>query len=358
MKAKEILRQWTRGVKDLLTQTHGHQCKGLAVMSLAMVVSGRCDSGRLSVAAPLAARPASVRRRLERLLANPRLRPVKLAAQMARSILERWSNRPLLLILDETPGANDLRCMKLSVGYRGRAMPLAWECYPMNHPPIPMPKLIWRLLRRVARCLPVGANVTLLADRGLSWPAVLDDCVALGWHYVLRLQGSTRVRSGEGDEQILRDKVPRRGTRWFAQDVELFKKAGWRRANVVTTWERRCKEPWLLVTDLPASYARCRGYCKRMWCEELHRDEKSQGFHWRQSRVADPNHVGRLLLLMALATMLTLSLGAWMLKRGLRSMLETTRVRKLSLFQLGMRWLRASFVEERPLPSVISLPPP
>jgi hypothetical protein len=356
--AKDILRQWTQGVNDLLTATHGHQCKSLAAMSLAMVLSGRCDSGRLSVAVPLAARPASIRRRLERLLANTRLHPAKVAGQMARSMLAGWSDRPLLLILDETPGANDLRCMKLSVGYRGRAMPLAWECYAMDHPPLPMPQLIWRLLRRGSRCLPAGAQVTLLADRGLSWPSVLDCCVELKWHYVLRLQSGTRVRDGDGNERMVREQVPRPETQWFAQDVQIFKKAGWRRANVVAVWERRCKEPWLLVTDLHGSYARCRGYCKRMWCEELHRDEKSQGFHWRQSQATDPQHVGRLVLLMALATLLALSVGVWLLKRGLRSMLEATRARKLSLFQLGMRQLRAALVEDRPLPSVISLPPP
>ena len=357
MNAMEILRQWTAGVKDLLGSTHGHQCKALATMSLAMAISGCCDSGRLSVAVSLDAKPASSRRRLERLLGNPRLHPSKVASELTRSMLEGWSGRPLLLILDETPGPNNMRCMKLSVGYRKRAMPLAWECYPMDHPPIPMPRLLARLMHRAARCLPKDTEVTFLADRGLSWPIVLDCCERLGWHYVLRLQGSTRVRS-EGVEVEARQRAAYRGAEWFGQDVELFKKAGWRRANVVAVWHQQCKEAWILVTDLYASYARCRGYCKRMWCEELHRDEKSQGFHWNQSHVTNPRHVDRLVLVMALATLLSLSLGVWILKRGLRSMLEATRQRKLSLFQLGIRWLRTASLQARPMPLTISLPPP
>lgn len=357
MNATEILRQWTAGVKGWLRSTHGHQCKALAAMSLAMATSGRCDSGRVSVAVSLGAKPASSRRRLERLLSNPRLHASQVACELSRSILASWPGQPLILILDETPGPNNLRCMKLSIGYRKRAMPLAWECYPMDQPSMPMPQMLWRLLRRAARCLPKGANVTLLADRGLSWPTVLDCCTELGWHYVLRLQGCTHIRSDGADEEA-RQRVARRGTEWFGQGVEVFKKAGWRRANVAAVWHRQCKEPWILVTELYASYARCRGYCKRMWCEELHRDEKSQGFHWHQSQVTNPRHVDRLILLMALATLLSLSLGVWVLKRGLRSMLEATRTRKLSLFQLGIRWLRAAILQDRLMPLAISLPPP
>ena len=35
--------------------------------------------------------------------------------------------------------------------------------------------------------------------------------------------------------------------------------------------------------------------------------------------------------------------GAWAIKRGLRRMLESTRRRKLSLFQLGLRWLTLEY---------------
>lgn len=357
MSAAEILRQWTAAVNDLLPQSHAHQRKALAAMSLGMALCGRCDSGELSVALPLAVKPASVRRRMERLVSNPRLRPAQVACQLARSILSNWSGATLMLILDETPGRGDLRCMKISVGFSKRAVPLAWECYPAQQPPEPMPKLIWHLMRRVARGLPPGATVTLLADRGLAWPSVVDGCKALGWHYVLRLQGSTRIRCND-QEQVLGELVDRGGRPWFGRNVELFKKAGWRRANVLAVWERRCKERWLLVTDLPASYARCRGYCKRMWAEQMHRDEKSHGLHFRQSQVTRPSHVGRLLLLMALAMLLCLSIGTWTLRRGLRKILESTRQRRLSVFQLGIRWLRHAALVHQPMPLAITLPPP
>lgn len=356
--ASEMLRQWTATVKDqLLPDLHAAQAKTLAAVSLGIARSGHCDSGRVAAAMPGPATVASHRRRVERLVANGQIRPDRAQAALAGSVLPALlacPGRPLVLILDETPQGDRLKCLKVSVGYRKRAVPLAWACYPPDDPPVGMAKLIWRLLRQVARqlarCGAAADDVTLLADRGLSWPTVVDCCRHLGWHYVLRLQGSVRVRLADGTERSARDLAPHRGApRWFGTDVRVFKKAGWRAANVVATWEQPCKEPWLLVTDRPATFARCVGYCKRTWCEQLHRDEKSQGFNWQRSLVRDPARARRLLLAVALATLLAICTGTWVIKRGLRRVLESTRRRKLSVFQLGLRWLTAAS-EQVPAP--------
>ena len=357
MGATEMVRQWRHGLEGLLPGLHGHVLNGLAVFSVAMALAGHCHSGRLAAVAPAPrARASSRQRRWERLLGNPRLRPHEAMGMLARSLLPSLGagtgRRRVILILDETPGGTKgrLRCMKLSIAYRKRAVPIAFECYEPRRPPVPMPKLLWRLLRRAARSVPDDCKVTLLADRGLSWPVVLDCCVALGWHYVLRLQRDTRVRFPDGTTKSAWALACRRGSRWFGTGVGVFKKAGWRGANLAATWERGCKEPWLLVTDLPATFMRCRNYCKRAWCEQLHRDEKSHGFNWHLSRVRDPSHAGRLVLVMALATLLCLSLGTHVIKRGLRRMLEPAGRRLLSVFQLGIRRLRDCLVNERDCP--------
>jgi hypothetical protein len=50
---------------------------------------------------------------------------------------------------------------------------------------------------------------------------------------------------------------------------------------------------------------------------------------------------------MALATRLCLSLGTFVVKRGLRRLLGPARRRLLSVFQLGLRWLRDCLVNNR-----------
>src|SRR3989440_4251936 len=129
--------------------------------------------------------------------------------------------------------------------------------------------------------------------------------------------------------------------------VGIIKKLGGRAAAVAACWERGCDGPWLLVSDREDGPRLFRRYAKRTWTEELFRDEKSGGFHWEESHVTDPAHAARLVLLMALATYLALALGSRVIQAGLRRFLETTRRRMLSLFQIGLRWLKFCLSHDR-----------
>jgi hypothetical protein len=224
MNALSLLRDWRRQVQEqLLPGIHGHQSKALADLSFAMTIADHCWSGKLAVAVPGEARPASVERRWERTLANDRIDPDAVWSELARAILGDRASGPIILILDETPNRNDLRCMKVTLAYRKRALPIACACYALGGQPEPMPELILGLFRRVAACLPEGAEVTLLADRGLAWPRIVDACGELGWHFVLRLQGQTRVQTAEGRECSAADLAPKPGSRWWGQ-AQVFKK--------------------------------------------------------------------------------------------------------------------------------------
>ncbi len=340
MNALSIVTAWRQTVTEqLLADLHGHQAKALADLSYAAALAGSCQAGTLACHAPGTAQPASARRRCERLLSNPRLRPRQAQRHLARRLLESWAGQTIVLMLDETPRANDLRVLNVRVAYRHRALPLAANCYRTDALPRPMPRLVLSLLRQVHGALPRDARVVLLADRGLAWPVVIDFCRAHGWHYVVRLLGTTKVRFPDGSERAVRALAPRRGRRWLGA-AEVFKKAGWRGANVVATWERDQDEPWLLLTDERASLRHCRLYAKRVWVEESHRDDKRGAFHWEQSRVDDPVHALRLLLLIALAMILAASAGSQVIKAGGRRALDPARRRRLSVVQLGLRWLR------------------
>ena len=354
MNALSLLRDWRRQVQEqLLPGLHGHQSKALADLSFAMTIADHCWSGKLAVAVPGDARPASVERRLERALANDRIDPESVWSQRARAILGDRAGGPIVLILDETPNRNDLRCMKITLAYRKRALPIACACYAPGGQPEPMPELILGLFRRVAARLPEGSEVTLLTDRGLAWPQIIEACGELGWHFVVRLQGQTRVRTAEGRECSAADLAPKPGSRWWDQ-AEVFKKSGWRTARVAACWEEGQAGPWLLVSDRPEGARLFRRYATRVWTEELFRDEKSQGFHWELSHVTDPSHAARLVLLIALATYLALALGSRVIKAGLRRWLESTRQRMLSLFTIGMRWMTYCLTHERSLPGNLS----
>src|SRR4051812_7145568 len=131
-----------------------------------------------------------------------------------------------------------------------------------------MPEPIVGLFCEAAACLPEGAAVTLLADRGLAWPQVVDSCRELGWHFALRLQGQTRVRTVDGRVCSAADPAPHRGAFWHVE-VEVFKKSEWRAAAVAAFWPPDGDGPWLLVSDRDDGPRLFRRYAKRVWTEEL-----------------------------------------------------------------------------------------
>jgi hypothetical protein len=336
-----MVQQWTAAVNNLLGSQHGHLINALSCFSFAMCVAGHCHSGKVAASAMGGAKPASKQRRWERLLANEHLDGQLALGELSEALLANWSGRKLLLVLDETPNGEDLRCMRLGVAYRKRLLSIAALCYPTDSPPLPMPQLICRLLRKAAKLLPQDVQVMFLCDRGLAWPAVLDCVRSLGWDHVLRLQHTTRIKLSDGRVMSVGELLSGPDQCWHGRAM-IFKKAGWRKAHVTARWVRGCREPWLLAAreDGPGGLKAAMTYAKRNWCEQSFRDEKSSGFQWNASHVREPTRVLRLVLVMALATLLLISLGTWLIKSGQRHVLDPHRIRRLSLFQLGLRWLR------------------
>jgi hypothetical protein len=348
MGVARMLRSWRRVVQEALPHLHGHQLNGLADASWAMIQASHCQLSKMAVASPGEAAVPSRERRWQRLVANERL-----DAQRAMEPWARWALRDasaVTLLLDETPQYNHLRAMKLSRMTGGRAIPLLWHTYRPEAPPMDQRELVLDLLHRVDAALPEEAQPTLMTDRGLSWPAVVEFCAEHGWRFVLRVQGNTKVRLEGGDERPMPELAPRPGAGWCGPG-DVFKHAGWRRVNLIAHWAPGQEEPWLLITDLPASFRRCRQYRKRMRQEQSFRDEKSHGFRWNDSRIRDPAHAERLLLIMALAMTWLIRTGLAIIRRGRRRYYERPDRRSLSLFQLGLRCLHDQLKPTRDPPA-------
>lgn len=352
MDLSRMLRSLRAEVQGAFPFLHGHQVKAMSEATLSMIAAGHCQLSRMAVIELGRATVPSCERRWQRLVANERLDSEAMITSWARAVLSDVAQ--VTLILDETPKRNDLRAMKLCRQIHGRAIPVVWSCYKPDALPMTQDRLVVHLLEQADRALPEGAEPTLLADRGLSWPQVLDFCTEHNWHYVLRAQAQTRVKLDDGRELRFGDLAPRPGAQWCGP-AWVFKKAGWRRSNLVAYWQPDTGEPWLLITDLAANRHRCRQYCKRMRIEQSFRDEKSSGFQWNQSRVRDPEHATRLLLIMALAMRHLIYLGLSLIRAGKRWLLERRDRRTLSVFQLGLRYVQRSRRQARSPPRKISV---
>jgi hypothetical protein len=338
----KVWQEWTDEVMRLASCATVWQQEALALFSLGMAAAQDCRMAPVAAVVPGLARVPSTTRRFERLVANEHLDVKSVRAEIGAAVLAQARGQPVWLALDETPQGHApdgprLETLALRLVYRERAIPLAWVCYRPGAAPAPLPELVTRLITEVAAWVPPSTRVVLMTDRGLSWPALVDQCRRVGWSFLLRVQRQTRVRTPDGRTQAIGDLAPRPGTRWHGRGC-AFKDAGWRDVNVVAVWRRGTADPWLLVTDLAPTWQRCTDYRHRMDEEESFRDDKSSGFDWDHSRVREPAHMERLLLVLQLAVGFVLAQGTFVLTHGLRSLLERTDRRTLSIFSLGLRW--------------------
>jgi hypothetical protein len=300
------------------------------------------------------AQPESIARRLRRTVADLRLDDgAGLAALLGEAIA--WPrDAPVLLVLDESTTPGGLHVLRLSLAYRSSCLPLAWAVWP--HQQKLAPGAYWRhvdgVLARVRALLPPGVRVVVLADRAYDVPPLIDRLAAVGWDWILRVKARSKLvwRGADGTDQPLRTLVAaaltRPGTRVRASG-SAFKQAGWRAAHLVGEWGHGYAEALVVLTSLPPRWSVLSRYARRFWIEAAFRQDKSQGWHWAQSQIRDPQHQERLLLALAWASVLVLSLGAQeaaaavAARRAGGGRAAPTHPRD-SLFTLGLDRLRAA----------------
>jgi hypothetical protein len=256
------------------------------------------------------AQAASHERRLRRTLNDPLVGAVPMYGRVVRRVLRQLKGgQRIWVVFDESGHSDVVRVLLAALWYRGRAVPLAWVLWQAQQG---HDQSYWTdcdsLLGQLADILPEGLQITVLADRAFGCPAFTDLVTAQGWDHLVRVQGQTRLRQSDGSEHPLRDLLPQAGTRWCGSG-QVFKKQGWRALSVVAYWRSPCREPLLLVSSLSPQWDLVRQYRLRSAIEALFRDWKSSGWQWEASQVREVEHQAVLVVVLALTTLLTLTLG-------------------------------------------------
>jgi hypothetical protein len=318
----------------------------LAAFSLGVAQAQSCTLSRVAQSLFMLGTVPTVERRLQRFLSNEKVDWKRGSVCLAQWVLPavlprpgRQPEKPVVLLVDETALNAYLKVMTVALAYRGRALPLAWWCYPQDQYPLAPVELIDTLLGQVARGLPPGVQVLVEADRGLGCsPDLMAAIVRRNWYFLFRVPGTVRLDLGGGREVAFREMVPKPGRCCWNQAVQAFKKAGWVSGRALGYWKVGREEPWLLLTNWPG--ATTAEYALRVWEEQAFRDLKSNGFNWQRSRVRQPEHANRLWLIMALAYAWVVSLGTAVLEHApwWRQVARGTK-KRISVFQLGLRWL-------------------
>jgi hypothetical protein len=320
---QEVYRKLTSvGKKSGVRKT---SLKRLALLSVGIVAANSCVIQKVSThlfALHLtgAEKPESVARRMRRTVDDPRLDSRTCYEPLLAEIID-WQvvlrgNRTVVLVVDESSKEDEIHYLRVGLCYWGGVLHLAQEVWEQNcaQPEGEYWKTVDDVLARVQKMLPEGLTVVVTADRAYDVPAFVDRISSRGWHWVIRLKLNSDLcfRDRKGDEHkvrtLVREHVSKPGQIWKGRG-RAFKNAGWRRTNLVATWEKGESEPLAVLTDLRGRSQAIKLYNKRFWVEAGFRNDKTHGWQWESSQVKGVEHHRRLLLAMAWASLVVLCLG-------------------------------------------------
>lgn len=244
----------------------------------------------------------SHQRRFSRWLHNPRLNIQRLYSPLIQAALANWGNPVIAIIEDTTLLWNTYCLIRVSVQYRGRAVPIAWRV--MEHKSSSVSFNEYKqLLKRVARLLPSGVAVRFLADRGFADTTLMRYVVEeLDWNYRIRLKNDAWVyRSGKGWTQLRQFHLGL-GEAVLLHGVTLTKTHHYGLVNLALGRDPVSRQYWYIVSNESTSLQTFREYSERFDIEEEFLDEKSNGFQLEQSLIRSSIALSRLCLVMAVAT--------------------------------------------------------
>lgn len=240
--------------------------------------------------------------------AHPVVSPLAVGADLLRWIRDLWSGGPFVLGMDASLRRDDVVLLRISVRYRGAAIPVAWVIVPANTPGAWEPH--WeRMLRWVASTLPPTPMVLVLADQGLWSPRLWDAIRSHHFHPVMRVHATATFAPAGQHRQPIRHLVPTPGTGWIGAGV-AFKHAAKRiPGTLAALWADGYDEPWVLLTDIPPEQMDAGWYALRAWDESGFRQRKSMGWEWQRGQLLDPDAVAWQYLIVAVATLWALAVG-------------------------------------------------
>jgi hypothetical protein len=354
-----VLHEWTAQLQQLLPGERITRVRVLALFALGMIWAGTVRVNHSAAALPLGVRISSVERRLRRFLGNRFVAVATLWEPLLPALLRSWAGREVTLVFDPTPLGRDWTVLWVGIVVHQRVLPLTWQLAPQQTPwPEKLDRLLPALLAPIAAALPVGCHVTLLGDRGVAGPTVIDTARTLGWDMVLRLNvGPTqahRLRLEDGAEWRLWDWVETVGSGWSGP-VQIFKSAGWRDGFLTIHRGRDQREWWILFSTQPGGAARVREYRQRSRVEATFADGKRRGWDLERTHVRDQAHLDRLLLVWHLALWWLHALGRHVIHRGDRPLFDRADRRDCSLVRLGWRWLQRQLEADKPVPLLFRL---
>jgi hypothetical protein len=235
---------------------------------------------------------------------------------------------------------NQYCLIRLSVVYRGRAVPVAGEV--IEHGSSSVSHAAYEaLLAAVPALLPVGVQVVLLADRGFADTELLAHLRRLGWHFRIRIKTTFTVQRPGQPACKVEDFSLAPGRALFLHNVALTTEL-FGPVSLALARHSRTGETWYIVSDEPTSVFTFEQYGRRFDIEENFLDDKSNGFQLESSLVRDADALTRLCFVVAVATLYLVAQGTQVVAAHKRRWVDPHWYRGNSYLRIGWQWVKTA----------------
>ena len=353
----------TPGLHDTLVQILRQHEKWLDVRhakTLAWMMVGLIESGLIGLTAwtpyvqGRALYAQSTVRRFRRWLDNDKIKVHDLYGPLIRQALAEWGEHRLYLALDTSLLWEQYCIIRISVVFRGRAVPIIWQVLAHGSSAVSY-ATYQELLDKAARLLPAHCQVVFLADRGFADTDLMRHLQRLGWHWRIRIKSNFWIyrRSHVRCQPNRLGLAP--GQAYFWHRVWITAQRFGPVHVALARLENGC-ECWFVVSDEPTGVETFDDYGRRFGIEENFLDDKSNGFQLEASLIRSADALSRLCFVLAMTTLFLIAQGVAVVAQGKRRWVDPHWFRGASYLKIGWLWVKRALSHHWPLLTRLALP--
>lgn len=322
-----------------------------------LLLSGKIHLNAWGVHRVGKSKAGSKERQIARWLHNEKIIPKQVYGSLITAALIEWSQERVEIAIDCSGLWERFVIIRISLIYRGRAIPLAWKVLERSSVSVSFSDyadLLWAVYQMVPRT----SKVLLLADRGFVDKALIGFAQEFNWDYIIRGKSSLWVqRKGHPPTKLGLLAPPKGQIHLIKESTITGKQIGPVALALAHVRTKRGYQTWCLLTNTSPSLHTFEEYALRFDIEENFLDDKSAGFQLESSELEDADALARLCLLLATATLYLVSTGTAICSMNLRSFVDTHYQRGISYLQIGWRWIRFALANAKYLLSFLWLEP-
>ena len=319
-----------------------HLITTMAMMLTGLFLGRHVQLWQIAVWVPVNILLPSLVRRLERWVADPGVETAQFFKPFVLAMQASLGNETAYLLIDCTQAGKKCRTLMIGLAYHGTVLPIVWKTVRGNKGHV-TGELHRTLLEQVYPLFRHHRRVIVLGDAEFSNEKVIRWLLQAEWDFVLRFQGSYLLQTTGSNEwrsaqALYQDAGLQPGQICHWADVIFTQSHRLAGLNVTAQWAEGEDEVICLVSTLAVNEQPHVIYEMRYWVETLFGNHKSRGFQLARTQMTDPEHIDRLVLILAIATCIALGLGTHLILIGETHQVDRADRRDLSLFQIGWRW--------------------